>query len=112
MFRSVFLEDIARLYRAGLLPGACWRLATRLLIWLGYAAIAFVLLFISNAPLTCALLGFLAVCTTCTHVIDCVVHFMTPLCFGSLLIGRLKWKYVNAVRLITLRSGFILIPSA
>jgi hypothetical protein len=111
MFRSIFLEDVVRLYRAGLLPGACVRLATRPAMGVAYACFAAAFLFIPSEPLTAALLIFLALMMTCVHVGDSVVNFMTPLCFGSFLIGRLKRRWIIRARYITYRAEFILVPS-
>jgi hypothetical protein len=112
MFRSVFLEDIARLYRHGLLPGACARLATRWEMGLAYACIAAVFFFVSSSPRTAVLLGFLALVIACAHVGEAVVQYMTPLCFGSFQIGRLRERQARLVgKAILLRADFILVSS-
>lgn len=111
MFRSIFLEDILRLYQAGMLPGACARLAARPAMAIPAACLVAAFLFIPGEPLAAALLVFLALMMICVHVVDSVVNFMTPLCFGSFLFGRLKRRWVIRARYISYRAEFILVPS-
>lgn len=113
MFRSVLLEDIVRLYRNGLLPGALWRALSRPVLWVGYAVFVAVFYFLSpHTPLAIALLMFLFVFGTGAHVIDCIVRMITPLCFGTFLIGRLRERRTIAMPKSTyFYADFILIPS-
>lgn len=112
MLRFVFVEDVARLYRHGLLPGAVARVATRWEMGLAYGCITAMFFFIPGSPATAILLGFLGLVIACAHVGEAVTQYMTPLCFGSFLIGRLRDREVKlVVKSVVVRADFILIPS-
>ncbi|HEX3862443.1 MAG TPA: hypothetical protein VHY35_12185 [Stellaceae bacterium] len=112
MVRSVFLEDVARLYRNGLLPGACARIATRPEMWLAYAVVAIIGTFFAHSPVVIGELAIMVVLGTGFYLANAVARTMTPLCFGSFLIGRLTNRYhllgVGGIY----RAEFVLIPSA
>ena len=57
-----------------------------------------------------ALLGFALVLGTSVHAWDCIVTRVTPLCFGTFLIGRLNWRLRSLY--LGFRTEFTLIPSA
>jgi hypothetical protein len=113
MFRSVFLEDVARLYRNGLLPGACYRAMSHRYILLFYAAFAAAFVFLTpHIAIAIALSAFIVVFATCAHLWDCMTNKITPLCFGTFLIGRLNGKHVIYARYPSYWAEFTLIPSA
>lgn len=110
MFHFIFLEDVARLYRHGLLLGACSRTMRHPVILLYYAVCAVIYFLDQPTARNTALLGFALVLGTSVHAWDCIVTRLTPLCFGTFLIGRLNWKLRNLY--LSFRSEFTLIPSA
>jgi hypothetical protein len=113
MFGFVFLEDVARLYSCGMLPGACYRALSRPMILLFFAGFAAVfVLFIPHTPLSNALAAFLIVFAACVHLWDCITNKITPLCFGTFLFGRLNRRYVVRAVYLDYRAEFTLIPSA
>jgi hypothetical protein len=112
MFRSLFLADLARFYRNGLLPGLCWRLAGDWEIWLTYGGAAAAFFFFAWSPREIALLVFLVVFATCFYVVHTVVYVASPLCFGRFSLGRLTRRYTVPGRYPDYRADFISIPSA
>ncbi|HTV37941.1 MAG TPA: hypothetical protein VMF12_16030 [Xanthobacteraceae bacterium] len=113
MFRSLFIEDVVRFYKQGLLPFVCVALLTRAEIWITYAGIGALFLLFAHGPQDDALIVFLAVFVTCFFVGHYTVHILTPLWFGSYFCGRLTDKYVRFL-VKTWRYGawFRLVPSA
>jgi hypothetical protein len=113
MFRSLFIEDIARFYQHGLLPRICRLLATRPEIWFIYGIIAAVYLLFAQGPRDDALMIFTAVAIACFYVTHHTVHILTPLWFGTFLYGRLKEKYKRYMpQMVRYGAGFLLVPSA
>lgn len=113
MFRSLFIEDVVRFYKQGLLPFVCLVLATRPEIWITYAGIGVMFLLFAQGPRDDALIVVLAVIVACFYVTHYTVHLLTPLWFGSFFYGRLTDKYLRIVgRTWRYGAWFLLVPSA
>jgi hypothetical protein len=126
-FRSVFLADIVRLYRHGLLLSACIKAMTRPeIIWFCVIAVAVssffslcdAIFFGRSAPIFphtaqgVAVLGLLFVFLIGFHLWDCIVNKITPLCFGTFFFGRLnRTLVITGARYIDCRGEFTVIPS-
>jgi hypothetical protein len=112
MFRSLFVEDVIRFYRQGLLPQICGLLATRTEIWIVYAGIAVMGFLLSRGPRDNAILVLLCIIVACFYVTHYTVHILTPLWFGSFFTGRMTDKYWrNLGRSWRNGAWFLLIPS-
>jgi hypothetical protein len=113
MLRSLFIEDVVRFYKQGLLPFICVVLVTRPDIWIAYAGVGAAYLLLAHGPRDDALVVVLAVIVACFYVTHYTVHVLTPLWFGSFFYGRLTGKYRRvAVRTCRFGAWFMLVPSA
>ncbi len=113
MFRSLFIEDVVRFYKQGLLPFVCVALVTRPEIWITYAGIGVMFLLFAHGPRDDAIVVLLAVIVACFYVTHYTVYILTPLWFGSYFYGRLTDKYRRLLgRTWRYGNWFLLVPSA
>jgi hypothetical protein len=94
-FRSVFLADVARLYRHGLLLRVCLKVMTNPWILCIYAT-TIAVLYIFFSPKTAkdtAAAGVSLVFLSGFLFSYFIANSITPLCFGTFVVGRLNRKY-------------------